>query len=111
MLNFVLIEDENLFAKSVKRRLEREGHQAIIADNISDGKKLLRQESIDVLLLDVRLPDGNGLDLLAEIRAPGHPLQNLPVVMMTAYGELEDAVNAMKFGASDYLKNRWIWMN
>lgn len=38
MLNFVLIEDENLFAKSVKRRLEREGHQAIIADNISDGK-------------------------------------------------------------------------
>jgi two-component system response regulator AtoC len=104
MLNFVLIEDESLFAKSVKRRLEREGYQAIIADNISDGKKLLRQESIDVLLLDVRLPDGNGLDLLAEIRAPGHPLQNLPVVMMTAYGELEDAVNAMKFGASDYLK-------
>lgn len=104
MLNFVLIEDENLFAKSVKRRLEREGHQAKIADNISDGKKLLRQESIDVLLLDVRLPDGNGLDLLAEIRAEGHPLQNLPVVMMTAYGELEDAVNAMKFGASDYLK-------
>ena len=104
MLNFVLIEDESLFAKSVKRRLEREGHQAKIADNISDGKKLLRQESIDVLLLDVRLPDGNGLDLLAEIRVSGHPLQNLPVVMMTAYGELEDAVNAMKFGASDYLK-------
>lgn len=39
MLNFVLIEDESLFAKSVKRRLEREGHQAKIADNISDKKK------------------------------------------------------------------------
>lgn len=104
MLNFVLIEDENLFAKSVKRRLEREGHNAIIAGNIHEGKKFLENEAVDVLLLDVRLPDGNGLDLLAEIRADGHPLQNLPVIMMTAYGELEDAVSAMKFGASDYLK-------
>jgi len=104
MLNFVLIEDENLFAKSVKRRLEREGHHAKIADNIKDGQELLRREIIDVLLLDVRLPDGNGLDLLAEIRVPGHPLENLPVIMMTAYGELEDAVSAMKTGASDYLK-------
>ncbi|MDO8826489.1 sigma-54 dependent transcriptional regulator [Methylophaga sp.] len=104
MLNFLLIEDESLFAKSVKRRLEREGHQAKIADNISTGQKLLQSESPDILLLDVRLPDGNGLDLLAEIRAKGHPLQSLPVIVMTAYGELEDAVSAMKFGASDYLK-------
>jgi DNA-binding NtrC family response regulator len=104
MLSFLLIEDESLFAKSVKRRLEREGHQAKIAENISSGKKLLQSESPDILLLDVRLPDGNGLDLLAEIRADDHPLQSLPVIVMTAYGELEDAVSAMKFGASDYLK-------
>lgn len=104
MLNFLLIEDESLFAKSVKRRLEREGHQAKITENISSGKKLLQSESPDILLLDVRLPDGNGLDLLAEIRADDHPLQSLPVIVMTAYGELEDAVSAMKFGASDYLK-------
>jgi DNA-binding NtrC family response regulator len=104
MLSFLLIEDESLFAKSVKRRLEREGHQAKIVENISSGKKLLQSESPDILLLDVRLPDGNGLDLLAEIRADDHPLQSLPVIVMTAYGELEDAVSAMKFGASDYLK-------
>ncbi|MAK67325.1 MULTISPECIES: sigma-54 dependent transcriptional regulator [unclassified Methylophaga] len=104
MLNFLLIEDESLFAKSVKRRLEREGHHAKIADNISTGQKLLQSESPDILLLDVRLPDGNGLDLLTEIRAEGHPMATLPVIVMTAYGELEDAVSAMKFGASDYLK-------
>lgn len=104
MLNFLLIEDESLFAKSVKRRLEREGHQAKIADNISDGQEILNNDVPDVLLLDVRLPDGNGLDLLSRIREEGHPLNNLPVIMMTAYGELEDAVSAMKFGASDYLK-------
>lgn len=104
MLNFLLIEDESLFAKSVKRRLEREGHQAKIADNISDGQEILNNDVPDVLLLDVRLPDGNGLDLLSRIREEGHALNNLPVIMMTAYGELEDAVSAMKFGASDYLK-------
>ncbi|HAO25657.1 MAG TPA: sigma-54-dependent Fis family transcriptional regulator, partial [Methylophaga sp.] len=94
MLNFLLIEDESLFAKSVKRRLEREGHHAKIADNISTGQKLLQSESPDILLLDVRLPDGNGLDLLTEIRAEGHPMATLPVIVMTAYGELEDAVSA-----------------
>src|SRR5690554_2302773 len=104
MLNFLLIEDESLFAKSVLRRLERGGHHAKIAGNISEGRQLLIDEAPDALLLDVRLPDGNGLDLLAEIRTEDHPLQNLPVIMMTAYGELEDAVSAMKFGASDYLK-------
>lgn len=104
MLNFLLIEDESLFAKSVKRRLEREGHQVKIADNIHRGQEILRNEAPDVLLLDVRLPDGNGLDLLSGIRSEGHPLYNLPVIMMTAYGELEDAVSAMKYGASDYLK-------
>lgn len=104
MLNFLLIEDEALFAKSVLRRLQREGHQATIADNIGEGRQLLINDTPDVLLLDVRLPDGNGLDLLAEIRQDDHPLHNLPVIVMTAYGELEDAVNAMKFGASDYLK-------
>lgn len=104
MLNILLIEDEALFAKSVLRRLQREGHQATIADTISDGRQLLINDTPDGLLLDVRLPDGNGLDLLAEIRQEDHPLHNLPVIVMTAYGELEDAVSAMKFGASDYLK-------
>ena len=104
MLNCLLIEDESLFAKSVKRRLEREGHHVKIADNVNAGLTLLNQERPDILLLDVRLPDGNGLDVLTLIRSEGHPLQNLPVIMMTAYGQLEDAVNAMKFGASDYLK-------
>jgi len=104
MLNFLLIEDERLFAKSVKRRLEREGYKVNIADTITNGVVLLNNEPPDVLLLDVRLPDGNGLDVLNAIRVDGHSLQNLPVIMMTAYGELEDAVNAMKSGASDYLK-------
>ena len=103
MLNVLLIEDETLFAKSVLRRLEREGHRVNRVETIADGRAALIRELPDILLLDVRLPDGNGLDLLRDIRSRDSS-RNLPVVVVTAYGELEDAVAAMKLGATDYLK-------
>jgi len=103
MLNVLLIEDETLFAKSVLRRLQREGHTGEIKASLEAGRAALKTKLPDVILLDVRLPDGSGLDLLKEIRANA-AWQAIPVVMMTAYGELEDAVTAMKIGATDYLK-------
>lgn len=103
MLNVLLIEDETLFAKSVLRRLEREGHTGSIKASLQEGRQALQFSLPDVLLLDVRLPDGNGLELLRELRQQANG-KTLPVVMMTAYGELEDAVHAMKLGATDYLK-------
>ncbi|MCX4188398.1 sigma-54-dependent transcriptional regulator [Methylophaga sp. OBS4] len=99
----LLIEDETLFAKSVLRRLEREGHQGNIVDTLTAGRQQLQSKMPDVVLLDVRLPDGSGLDLLTEIHSHDN-WRAIPVVMMTAYGELEDAVSAMKLGATDYLK-------
>ena len=105
MVNVLLIEDETLFARSVLRRLEREGYQGTISTTIAEGKQSLALALPDILLLDVRLPDGSGLDLLAEIRTKNDAaLTALPVVVMTAYGELADAVSAMKLGATDYLK-------
>lgn len=105
MVNVLLIEDETLFAKSVLRRLEREGYSGTIATTIAEGKHAIEHNLPDILLLDVRLPDGSGLDLLAEIRRRDNEAwQRLPVVMMTAYGELDDAISAMKLGATDYLK-------
>lgn len=103
MLNVLLIEDETLFAKSVLRRLQREGHDGAIKASLEEGRAALKAKLPDVLLLDVRLPDGSGLDLLKEIQT-NENWRSLPVVMMTAYGELEDAVAAMKLGATDYLK-------
>jgi len=104
-VNVLLIEDETLFAKSVLRRLVREGYEGVITNSITEGKQLLEVRLPDILLLDVRLPDGSGLDLLAEIRErKDKAWQSLAVVVMTAYGELDDAVSAMKMGATDYLK-------
>ncbi|MEX1200449.1 MAG: sigma-54 dependent transcriptional regulator [Methylophaga sp.] len=104
MLNILLIEDEKLFAKSVLRRLQSAGHEGQIAASRAEGEALLKDTEFDLLLLDVRLPDGSGLDLLEQLRAPQSAWQSLPVIVMTAYGEIEDAVSAMKLGANDYLK-------
>lgn len=105
MINVLLVEDETLFAKSVLRRLEKEGYKGSIVSTIADAHHSIKTALPDLLLLDIRLPDGNGLDLLAEIRLRDDACwKSLPVIVMTAYGELDDAISAMKLGATDYLK-------
>jgi len=95
----LIVEDEVLFARAVMRRLQKAGYECEHAENLQDAKRIAKQFSPDIVLLDMRLPDGNGLDLLADFVA-----KNAFVVVMTAHGEISDAVNAMKLGAVDYLK-------
>lgn len=102
-LNVLLVEDEKLFAKSVQRRLDRQQIVSKIAASISEVDGHLIDWLPDVVLLDVRLPDGSGLDLLKQLKSDAKTAA-CAVIMLTAYGELEDAVNAMKFGATDYIK-------
>lgn len=98
-LRVLLVEDETLFARAVSKRLQKAGYECEHAENLTDGRAIARQFLPDIALLDMRLPDGNGLDLLTELVAKG-----VAVIVMTAYGEVTDAVNAMKQGAIDYLK-------
>lgn len=98
-VRILLVEDETLFARAVSKRLQKAGYECELAANIADGRALAKQFTPDLVLLDMRLPDGNGLDLLPEFSAKG-----ASVIVMTAYGELSDAVNAMKLDAIDYLK-------
>ena len=97
----LLVEDENVFAKAVKKHLQRAGYRVDIADCLVTAREEYKKNAPDLVLLDMRLPDGSGLDLLSEIKSSN---TNTAVLVMSAYGELEDAVSAMKFGASDYLK-------
>src|SRR5688572_5930836 len=87
----LLVEDEALFARAVVKRLQKAGYECEHAETLADGRALAKQFLPDMALLDMRLPDGNGLDLLTEFTARG-----ISVIVMTAYGELSDAVNAMK---------------
>jgi two-component system response regulator AtoC len=98
-LRVLLVEDEVLFARAVVKRLQQAGYECEHAENLADGRALAKQFMPELALLDMRLPDGNGFDLLAEFVTKG-----IAVIVMTAYGEVSDAVNAMKQGAVDYLK-------
>jgi len=95
----LIIEDETLFARAVMMRLQKAGFECEHAESLQEGRAIAKQFSPDLVLLDMRLPDGNGLDLLPEFVA-----SNICVIVMTAHGDVSDAVNAIKLGANDYLK-------
>lgn len=95
----LLVEDEALFARAVVKHLKQAGYDCEHADTLAGGQALARQFMPDIALLDMRLPDGNGLELIAELSGKG-----VSCIVMTAHGDLSDAVNAMKQGAADYLK-------
>ena len=98
----LIIEDESVFAGAVRKRLTRAGYNAEVAGDLSQGAAKLSETTPDLLLLDMRLPDGSGLDFLSGLQ--DNEGNTFPVLVMSAYGEIEDAVSAMKSGASDYLK-------
>lgn len=95
----LLVEDEVLFAKAVVKRLQKAGFECEHAESLHDARLLVKQFEPDMALLDMRLPDGNGLDLLSDFVA-----KSINTIVMTAFGDVTDAVNAIKMGAIDYLK-------
>ncbi|UCC55164.1 MAG: sigma-54-dependent Fis family transcriptional regulator [Gammaproteobacteria bacterium] len=98
----LLVEDEPLFANAVSKRLGKAGYQCKIAGTLAEAERQVNTGTIELVLLDMRLPDGSGLDFLAQLRES--EAAEIPVVVLTAYGELQDAVAAMKLKALDYLK-------
>ena len=98
----LIVEDETLFARAVSKRLQKEGYRCDIAGNLEQARARQGDFIPDMVLLDMRLPDGSGLDFLTWLREQQG--SEVPVLIMSAYGELEDAVTAMKLRASDYLK-------
>ena len=101
MASIVIIEDEVLLARQLVRALEGSAHEVCWADSGESGLKLVQEVHPDLVILDLRLPDRSGLDILLDIRQLD---ATLPVILMTAYGSVSDAVEAMRRGATDYLQ-------
>ena len=97
----LVVDDEELFARAVGRKLDRSGVRCELAFDLATARARLAGWRPDVILLDMRLPDGSGLDFLRELRGGEHV--DLPVLVLTAFGGLENAVAAMKERADDYL--------
>ena len=96
----LIIEDEETLARNILRYLERAGYEARVANDGKSGLRLFESFKPDVVLLDLRLPDLDGVEILKRIRATD---ETIKVLMMTAHGTVVNAVEAMKAGAHDYL--------
>ena len=104
MTNILIVDDEVVFAGAVQRKLQRDGYECKIVNTLLDAHQILDTKQNDkdkfwpdLILLDMRLPDGDGTNLLENVD------KKIPVIVITAYGDIESAVSAMRLGASDYL--------
>ena len=99
-IDILVVDDEEMIRWTLKEALESEGYNVTAFENGRDFLGHFKQHGGDIVLLDVRLPDSNGLDLLLEATRID---PDVIVVIMTAFGDVETAVSAMKRGAFDYL--------
>src|SRR2546422_1746701 len=100
----LVIDDEAEIRESLETLLQLEGYAVSSAASGREGLTLLGERTFDIVLLDLALPDKNGMDVLAEIHML-NPLQ--PVIMITAYGTVENAVRAMQSGATNFIQKPW----
>ncbi|MCA9427381.1 MAG: sigma-54-dependent Fis family transcriptional regulator, partial [Candidatus Omnitrophica bacterium] len=96
----LVVDDEANIRKFLKKSLERDGYEVRLAGTGEEALTSLEDERPDLLVLDVWLPDANGMDLLSDIRRTD---PDLPIIIITAFGEIKMAVEAIKAGASDFV--------
>jgi DNA-binding NtrC family response regulator len=100
----LIIDDEVEIRESLQTLLELEGYEVEAAATGEEGLARLGEHPFDLVLLDLALPDRNGIELLPEIRALDF---QIAIIMITAYGTVEDAVRAMQTGAANFLQKPW----
>ena len=100
MKNILIIDDEEKLRSLLARIVKSEGFEVLEAPDLKSGFKKLEHNNIDVILCDVKLPDGNGVDFVQKIKT-NFPLTE--VILLTAFGKISDGVQAMKNGAFDYI--------
>ncbi len=98
--HILIIDDEDQLRKLLSRLLALEGYTLHEAGNIRSALKILEKEEVQVILSDVKLPDGNGVELVQQIRTR-YP--EIETIVLTAYGNIADGVQAIKNGAFDYI--------
>ena len=96
----LLIDDDPGLSEVIGLLLEREGYVALRAATVKEGLKLVESGAPDVVVTDLKLPDGTGLDVIAGVRARG---PGLPIIMITSYSSMESAIDALRAGANDYV--------
>ena len=100
MKRILVVDDDVTFSKIIENYLKKNGYNTDCCHNIKDAVTLLSQQQYAVLLLDYRLPDGTGLDVMAAEKKSG---RYTPAIIMTSFNDVRTAVKAMRSGAFDYI--------
>jgi DNA-binding response OmpR family regulator len=98
----LIVEDDKFLAKMMSKAMEGEGYEVILASNGKEGLIKSSAGGINLILLDLMLPDLDGFDLLRTIKS-NEATKSIPVIIMSNLGQAEDMAQAKKMGASDYL--------
>jgi two-component system phosphate regulon response regulator PhoB len=98
----LIIEDEPDIRKTLEYNISREGYEVICASSLSEGRQKLESASFTLLLLDLMLPDGSGLDLCRELKQD-KSLSSMPIIILTAKDDEVDKVVGFELGADDYV--------
>ncbi len=102
--SILLADDEEKILKTLGRALREEGHDVVTTPRALDAQRLLNERSFDLLVIDYLMPERTGLEVIRELVATTPEAERPAIVMMTAHGTVESAVEAMKLGARDYLQ-------
>jgi two-component system response regulator HydG len=100
MSKLLLVDDDNAFSRMVSNFLRKQGHDLHTRSNVKEALAALNESRFDLLLLDYRLPDGNGLSILQHARTID---PTIPALMMTSFHDIRTAVKAIRTGAFDYI--------
>ena len=95
----LLIDDDKKLSDLLKKYMEGHGYSLVVGNNAHDGLRLLRGQEFEAVLLDIMLPDGDGLEVCKKIRNES----SIPILMLTARGADEDKIIGLELGADDYI--------
>jgi len=102
MKKILIVEDEEILAQMYKERLEKEGFEVFLASNSKKGLKLAREEKPDLILLDILLPDEDGISFLKELRKESS-ISEILVVALSNYDDPKSKKDAFSLGVKEYL--------
>lgn len=100
MIRILIVDDEYQLIDAFRKKLSKEGMEVLVALNGKDAINIIKNESIDIGLFDIRLPDINGVDLLGKLKEMQPTAE---VIMLTGHASVDTAIKSMKLGAYDYL--------
>src|SRR5580698_114337 len=101
MPQLLLVEDDPILGAGIKMNLEMEKYDVHWARDLRSARELNDRSKFDLVVLDLGLPDGNGMNLCKEMRASG---AHLPIIMLTAQADEDSVVSGLSAGANDYIR-------